>query len=105
METMTAVFVTVFGLIWGSFLNVVIHRLPAGQSLLRPGSRCPRCLKPIRAYDNVPLLSFLVLGGRCRYCRTKIPLTYPLVEVLTAACFLTLHGAFGLSHFFFASCL
>jgi leader peptidase (prepilin peptidase)/N-methyltransferase len=105
METLIAVFVAVFGLIWGSFLNVVIHRLPAGQSLFRPRSHCPQCLQPIRVYDNVPLLSFLILGGRCRHCRRKIPLTYPLVELLTGACFLTVHRAFGLSHFFFASCV
>ncbi|OGD19932.1 MAG: hypothetical protein A2Y69_09350 [Candidatus Aminicenantes bacterium RBG_13_59_9] len=105
METIIAVFVAVFGLIWGSFLNVVIHRLPSGQSLFRPRSHCPQCLKPIRPYDNVPLLSFLILGGRCRYCRKRISLTYPLVELLTGACFLTLYRAFGLSHFFFAACL
>lgn len=105
METLIASFVAVFGLIWGSFLNVVIHRLPSGQSLFRPRSHCPQCLRPIRVYDNVPLLSYIILGGRCRHCRKRIPLSYPLVEILTGACFLTLHRAFGLSHFFFASCV
>jgi len=105
METIIAVFVAVFGLVFGSFLNVVIHRLPSGQSLFRPRSRCPQCLAPIRAYDNLPLLSYLILGGRCRHCRRRIPLTYPLVELLTGACFLTLHRAFGLSHYFFAACV
>jgi leader peptidase (prepilin peptidase)/N-methyltransferase len=68
------------GLIVGSFANVCIHRLPLGQSVVHPPSRCPHCGESIRARDNVPVLSFLLLGGRCRACRTLIPLRYPLVE-------------------------
>jgi leader peptidase (prepilin peptidase)/N-methyltransferase len=75
----------VFGAILGSFLNVVIWRLPRGESLVSPGSRCPRCEAPVRPYDNVPVLSWLVLRGRCRHCRAPIPVRYPLVEGLTAA--------------------
>lgn len=69
----------------GSFLNVCISRLPAGQSIVCPGSRCPHCQAPIRFYDNVPLLSFALLGGRCRACRAPISWRYPLVEAVTVA--------------------
>jgi leader peptidase (prepilin peptidase)/N-methyltransferase len=68
------------GLVVGSFANVCIHRLPLGQSVVTPPSRCPQCGELIRPRDNVPVLSFLLLGGRCRYCRTLIPLRYPVVE-------------------------
>lgn len=74
----------VLGLLVGSFLNVVIHRLPLGESLLFPGSRCPTCDAPIRARDNLPLVSWMWLRGRCRDCRARIAIRYPLVEVLTA---------------------
>jgi leader peptidase (prepilin peptidase)/N-methyltransferase len=70
------------GLVLGSFLNVVIHRLPRGESVAFPGSRCPHCGKPIAAYDNVPVLSWLVLRGRSRCCATKISPRYPLVELV-----------------------
>jgi leader peptidase (prepilin peptidase)/N-methyltransferase len=76
-----------FGLIIGSFLNVVIHRLPAGESLVSPGSRCPACETPIKPYDNVPVLSWLWLRGRCRSCGQPIPARYPLVEAATGALF------------------
>jgi len=74
------------GLILGSFLNVVIHRLPLGLSVVRPRSRCPRCQTPIAPWDNIPVLSFLFLRGRCRHCRASISPRYPLVEILGAAC-------------------
>lgn len=70
----------VLGTILGSFLNVVIYRLPRRQSLVRPGSHCPRCGAPVRPADNIPLLSFVLLRGRCRACRTPIGWRYPLVE-------------------------
>jgi leader peptidase (prepilin peptidase)/N-methyltransferase len=73
-----------FGAIIGSFLNVVVYRLPRRESLVRPASRCPRCEAPIKPYDNVPILSWLVLHGLCRNCKTVIPRRYPLVEALTA---------------------
>lgn len=76
-----------FGLIIGSFLNVVAYRLPRGESLATPGSHCPSCDTPVRAYDNVPLLSWLALRGRCRGCAEPISRRYPLVEALTAALF------------------
>src|SRR5205823_5555069 len=67
----------------GSFLHVCIHRLPQDESVLRPASRCPRCATPIAWRDNIPLLSWLLLGARCRACRTPIPARYPLVEAAT----------------------
>src|SRR5215218_10189201 len=79
------VLAAVGGLLVGSFLNVVAWRLPRGESLMTPGSHCPGCGHPVRPYDNVPVLSWLVLRGRCRDCRTPISVRYPLVEALTAA--------------------
>jgi leader peptidase (prepilin peptidase)/N-methyltransferase len=72
------------GLVVGSFLNVVAHRLPRGESLAFPGSRCPSCGAPIAAYDNVPVLSWIVLRGRCRSCGAKIALRYPALELSNA---------------------
>lgn len=94
---MTAVFLFVVGLCVGSFLNVCIHRLPKGESVVRPRSRCPRCQHPIAAYDNIPLLSYLVLRGRCRHCAAAISPLYPLVEVLTGGVLLLAYQRFGLS--------
>ncbi len=76
--------VFVVGAVVGSFLNVVIARVPKRQSILSPGSRCPRCGSPIAWYDNVPILSFILLRGRCRRCGERISPRYPLVELLTA---------------------
>ena len=73
----------VVGAIFGSFLNVVAYRLPRGESLSRPRSRCPQCQTPIKPYDNVPVLSWLALRGRCRSCRAPISARYPLVEAMT----------------------
>ena len=75
----------VLGAVFGSFLNVVAYRLPRGESLSRPRSRCPGCLTQIRAYDNVPVLSWLALRDRCRTCREPISARYPLVEAATGA--------------------
>ena len=73
-----------FGAIVGSFLNVVIHRIPRGESIIFPASRCPECGESIAWYDNIPVASWLVLGGRCRHCRARISARYPLVEGLMA---------------------
>jgi leader peptidase (prepilin peptidase)/N-methyltransferase len=75
----------IFGLLVGSFLNVCIYRLPAGRSIIRPRSQCPQCGRQIRAVDNVPVLSYLILRGRCRDCGARIPLRYPIVELLSGA--------------------
>ena len=74
----------VFGAVVGSFLNVVIYRLPRGESLVRPGSRCPGCGTPVPFWANVPILSYLLLRGRCRACGAGIDLRYLLVELATA---------------------
>ena len=83
------------GALVGSFLNVVIHRLPRGESIVRPGSRCPSCGRAIRPFDNVPVLAWLWLRGRCRHCGARISARYPLVEALTAALFAALAWRFG----------
>ena len=80
----------------GSFLNVVVLRMPAGIGIARSGSRCPVCLHPIRWYDNIPIVSWLVLRGRCRDCHTGISIRYPLVELLVAVVFLVLGLCEGL---------
>lgn len=84
MEEIIAI---IFGLIVGSFLNVVIHRLPLEQSIVKPGSHCPSCSVPIRFYDNIPVLSYLILLGKCRRCKAPISPRYPLVELFTGFSF------------------
>lgn len=76
------VFALFFGLVWGSFLNVVIYRVPLGMSVVRPPSHCPACNKPVRAYDNIPVLSYLILRGKARCCGAKLSPRYPLVEAM-----------------------
>lgn len=94
-EPIELAIVTLLGLAIGSFLNVVIHRLPRRESLVSPGSRCPSCGYALRAIDNIPLVSYLVLLGRCRRCRTRISLRYPIVELATAGLFVLHYFAFG----------
>jgi len=101
----TIIIITCFGLAWGSFLNVVIYRLPLRMSLFKPSSACPHCNEKIKFYDNIPVLSFLLLRGKCRHCKGRISPRYPLVELLTAVSFLLLYSQYSLSFFFFASCL
>lgn len=107
METLRVVLVVVVGLVWGSFLNVVIYRLPREKSLVRPPSSCPRCGRRIKWYDNIPVLSYLILRGKCRFCGEKISPVYPAVEALTAACFFIIYFH-NLRYFdlqFFADCI
>jgi leader peptidase (prepilin peptidase)/N-methyltransferase len=94
------VFVVAFGLLIGSFLNVCIHRLPLQQSIVFPGSRCPRCGHTLAWYENVPLLSYAVLRGRCHQCAAPISIRYPMVEALTGALFLWHWWVFGPSALF-----
>lgn len=98
-----AVFAGALGLLVGSFLNVVIHRVPAGLSLVSPGSACPACRRPVRAYDNVPVVSWLVLRGRCRDCAAPISARYPLVEIATAVLFAAVGWRFGASAYTLAA--
>jgi leader peptidase (prepilin peptidase)/N-methyltransferase len=84
-----------FGLVIGSFLNVCIYRIPRDLSVIFPSSRCPSCSRPIRAWDNVPVLSYILLGGRCRYCKAKISARYPLVEALNAFFYVSAFWRYG----------
>jgi leader peptidase (prepilin peptidase)/N-methyltransferase len=86
-----------FGLIWGSFANVVIWRWPKGQSVVFPRSRCTQCGQPIAWYDNVPVLSWLILRGCCRNCKVKISFRYPLVELMVGALFAGIYYRYGLT--------
>jgi len=95
-----AFFIFLLGLIVGSFLNVCIYRLPRNQSIVRPPSHCPQCGTKLKPWDLVPVVSFLLLKGKCRYCRTKINWRYPLVEFLTGLVFFLLFTVFGLIPFF-----
>ncbi len=88
-------FAFVLGAVVGSFLNVCIHRIPRGQSLVRPGSACPRCGASIAPWDNVPLLSYILLRGKCRHCGEPISPRYPLVELTTGLLFLTAYLSHG----------
>ncbi|MGB8702099.1 MAG: prepilin peptidase [Thermosynechococcaceae cyanobacterium] len=91
------VIVFCFGASVGSFLNVVIYRIPAELSLLHPPSRCPQCETPLKPYDNVPILGWLWLKGRCRYCHKPISARYPAIETVTALLFVLTYLAFGWS--------
>src|SRR5215831_6262031 len=91
------VFFGVVGAVIGSFLNVVIHRIPREQSIVFPNSACPHCRAAIKPYDNVPVLSYAILRGRCRNCGTAISIRYPAVEALTALLFAAVAWHDGLS--------
>lgn len=88
MELLAVIFIAAIGLVFGSFLNVCISRLPDHRSIVRPRSHCPRCGTAISARDNIPILSFLLLRGRCRSCRQPIAWRYPAIEIATAALWL-----------------
>jgi leader peptidase (prepilin peptidase)/N-methyltransferase len=94
---MLTVILIIFGAIVGSFLNVCIVRLPKEKSVITPGSHCPHCNHPIKFYDNIPLISYLLLRGKCRYCKRSISAQYPLVEGITAAGSFLLFLRYGLS--------
>ena len=97
LEIFLRVLFFVFGGMIGSFLNVCIFRLPKNESIVFPSSHCPQCQAPIHGYDNIPLVSFLVLGAKCRACKKPIPFRYFMVELLTAGLFLWSYLCFGLS--------
>jgi leader peptidase (prepilin peptidase) / N-methyltransferase len=106
-----SILVFIFGIMVGSFLNVCIYRLPAEKSVVTPRSHCPHCDKLIAGYDNIPLISYILLGGKCRYCKTPIPFRYFFVELLTGLCFLLIHVMFkgpnfaSISYIFVTACL
>lgn len=87
----------ILGLVLGSFLNVVIYRIPRDESIVFPPSHCPVCNVPIKPYDNIPVISYIILRGRCRNCGERISIIYPLVEVITGAIFISLFIKFGWS--------
>lgn len=90
-------FVFLFGLVIGSFLNVCIVRIPERKSIVSPASACTSCGAEVRPYDNIPVISYLVLGGKCRFCKAPISWMYPVVEMLNALLFLASYLAFGLT--------
>ena len=96
-ELVVVAFVAVFGAMLGSFLNVCVYRLPRGESVILPASHCPGCGKPIAWYDNVPVLSYLLLRGRCRHCGVRISLQYPLIELAVGVIWAGAALWFGLS--------
>ncbi|MBP5430243.1 MAG: prepilin peptidase [Elusimicrobiaceae bacterium] len=97
MQTLSLVLAGVFGLILGSFFNVCIYRIPQNKSIVWPGSFCPKCNNHIRWYDNIPVLSFLFLRGKCRHCKAPISWQYPLVELLTGLLTVLFVWKYGLS--------
>jgi leader peptidase (prepilin peptidase)/N-methyltransferase len=97
LDPVLASSIFVLGLAFGSFLNVCIYRLPLGLSVVTPRSACPTCKEPIALYDNVPVLSWLILGGRCRHCKSKISPRYLMIELLTGLLFLACYWYFGLT--------
>jgi leader peptidase (prepilin peptidase) / N-methyltransferase len=99
MSVLASLIVFALGASIGSFINVVVYRLPAKLSILWPPSRCPHCLNQLKAYDNVPVLGWLRLRGRCRFCKNKIAIRYPVVEALTGLIFLLVFFLFKVSVF------
>lgn len=95
------IIVFIFGSMVGSFLNVCIHRMPLGESIVWPRSYCPKCKKKIPGYDNIPFISYILLGGRCRFCKERISFRYFIVELITALMFVMLFNNYGLSYDFF----
>lgn len=94
-EFLGYLFVFLFGSLIGSFLNVVIHRVPLEESVVFPNSACPKCQNQIKSYDNIPIFSWLILGGKCRNCKNPISPRYPAVELLTALMFLLVYWQIG----------
>lgn len=98
---MQGAIIFIFGLLIGSFLNVCIHRLPTGETIVTRRSYCPNCKNTIRWYDNIPILSYIFLLGRCRWCKGKISPRYIIVEILTASILVFLYRHFGIGTRFF----
>ncbi len=101
MDSVMVIYSALFGLAVGSFLNVCIYRIPLKKSIVFPPSSCPNCGKKIRFYDNIPLISYILLLGRCRYCRTPLAWHYPFVEAVTGLLSMALFIKYGLSYQYF----
>ena len=101
-DTLMSIFSLLFGLILGSFLNVCIHRIPLRKSIVFPPSNCPKCGKQIMFYDNIPVVSYIILRGRCRFCNEAIPLRYPVVELISGFFSILLFFKYRLSFEYFA---
>ncbi|MFH1752932.1 MAG: prepilin peptidase [Candidatus Omnitrophota bacterium] len=99
--TLISVFIFIFGTIVGSFLNVCIYRMPKNESIVTPRSHCAKCNKMVAWYDNIPLLSYIILAGKCRHCKEKISFQYFIVELLTGLVFFFFYTYFGLKAEFF----
>ena len=97
VQFLLPIYAFAIGAVVGSFLNVVIHRYPRDESIVFPASHCPKCNAPIRAYDNIPILSYIVLAGRCRSCRAPISPRYPLVELANALFYLAVFQRTGVA--------
>jgi leader peptidase (prepilin peptidase)/N-methyltransferase len=102
MNTVFAIFAFLFGAAVGSFLNVIMYRLPLGRSIVKPRSFCPHCKKTITAFENIPIISYIVLRGRCSGCKTPISLHYPAIELITGALFVYFYVRYNISLEFFA---
>jgi leader peptidase (prepilin peptidase)/N-methyltransferase len=98
MMVMEIIVVGTLGLILGSFFNVLIYRMPKGLSIVRPGSHCTSCGQPVKFYDNIPVLSYILLKGRCRSCHASFSWRYPAVELLTAFCLVSVFLKYGWSN-------
>jgi leader peptidase (prepilin peptidase)/N-methyltransferase len=96
IETVTGIIVFIFGIMIGSFLNVVIYRIPNGESIVFPASKCQSCQTALKWYHNIPIFSWIALGGKCGFCKEKISAQYPIVELLTGIIFIALYFKLGL---------
>jgi len=98
-------FVLIFGVLIGSFLNVCIYRIPKKETIVAGRSHCMSCMKEIKWYDLVPVISYLILGGKCRYCKEKLSLQYPCIELLNGLAYFVLYRIFQFQMLFFISCV
>jgi leader peptidase (prepilin peptidase) / N-methyltransferase len=105
MNYLIPAIVFIFGAVIGSFLNVCIYRIPRNKSIVKPNSFCPNCETPIKVYDNIPIIGYILLGGKCRQCGTKISKRYPLIELLTAILYLMFYRKLGLTFELFVTLL
>lgn len=101
MNIIFLIFIGIIGLVFGSFMNVLIVRVPKNISIVKPASFCPQCMEDIAWRDNIPVVSYILLKGKCRHCKKNIPIMYPIVEIITALLFIVIYLKFGLSLMFF----